>query len=89
MKFAKTFESTAKTVPNEWKPFLIHYKELKRIINQIVQELESRGLPSTLLAVLSHDGMLRREYPIDGNCELYFVKYQMCNFISETSAILT
>lgn len=44
MKFAKKLESTANELPMEWRPYLLKYKPLKKCINRIVAEMESRGL---------------------------------------------
>ncbi|KAJ2161287.1 hypothetical protein GGF46_001629, partial [Coemansia sp. RSA 552] len=41
MKFGKTIESSAKELPEEWQPYLIQYKLLKKNIKTIVQELDS------------------------------------------------
>jgi len=44
MKFAKTLENTATELPEEWRPYLLKYKPLKKCINRIVAEMESKGL---------------------------------------------
>ncbi|KAJ2617805.1 hypothetical protein H4S08_000185 [Coemansia sp. RSA 1365] len=41
MKFGKTIETNAKELPDEWQPYLIQYKLLKKSIKQIVQELDA------------------------------------------------
>ncbi|KAJ2803118.1 hypothetical protein H4R20_003014, partial [Coemansia guatemalensis] len=41
MKFGKTIETSAKELPDEWQPYLIQYKLLKKSIKQIVQELDA------------------------------------------------
>jgi len=50
MKFAKTLETTATELPVEWRPYVINYKLLKKCINRIVAEMESRGLIHQLTA---------------------------------------
>ncbi|KAJ2383374.1 hypothetical protein H4S02_005332 [Coemansia sp. RSA 2611] len=41
MKFGKTIETNAKELPEEWQPYLIQYKLLKKSIKKIVQELDN------------------------------------------------
>ncbi|KAJ2557223.1 hypothetical protein EV175_001480 [Coemansia sp. RSA 1933] len=41
MKFGKTIETSAKELPEEWQPYIIQYKLLKKNIKQIVEELDS------------------------------------------------
>ncbi|KAJ2126386.1 hypothetical protein IW147_000134 [Coemansia sp. RSA 720] len=41
MKFGKTIETNAKELPEEWQPYLIQYKLLKKNIKNIVQELDN------------------------------------------------
>ncbi|KAJ2456020.1 hypothetical protein EV183_000363 [Coemansia sp. RSA 2336] len=41
MKFGKTIETNAKELPEEWQPYLIQYKQLKKNIKQIVQERDN------------------------------------------------
>ncbi|KAJ2356355.1 hypothetical protein IWW50_001155 [Coemansia erecta] len=41
MKFGKTIETNAKELPEEWQPYLIQYKLLKKNIKKIVQELDN------------------------------------------------
>ncbi|KAF9168069.1 hypothetical protein DFQ26_001526 [Actinomortierella ambigua] len=62
MKFAKVLKSNADQMPEEWRPYLIHYKALKKRINAIVEELEDRGLPSPIIKTLLHQS-------IDGNVQ--------------------
>lgn len=44
MKFAKQIENAAHDLPESWRPHLIHYKMLKKVIPLVVGELEARGL---------------------------------------------
>ncbi|KAJ2786938.1 hypothetical protein GGI15_001099 [Coemansia interrupta] len=41
MKFGKTIETSAKELPEDWQPYIIQYKLLKKSIKQIVRELDS------------------------------------------------
>ncbi|KAJ2776881.1 hypothetical protein H4R18_005448 [Coemansia javaensis] len=41
MKFGKAIETSARELPEEWQPYVIQYKLLKKNIKQIVCELES------------------------------------------------
>ncbi|KAJ2397721.1 hypothetical protein GGI23_003432 [Coemansia sp. RSA 2559] len=41
MKFGKTIETSAKELPEEWQPYIIQYKLLKKNIKQIVEELDN------------------------------------------------
>ncbi|KAK3811163.1 MAG: SPX domain-containing protein, partial [Benniella sp.] len=49
MKFGKALETNAETMPEGWRPYVIHYKSLKRQINNIVKELDDSGLPSPVI----------------------------------------
>lgn len=49
MKFAKQLETESENIPLEWRPYLIQYKALKKLINKVTQEIESRGLSVSLL----------------------------------------
>ncbi|KAF9431615.1 hypothetical protein BGZ76_000073 [Entomortierella beljakovae] len=44
MKFGKAFETNAATMPEKWRPYVIHYKTLKKKIDAIVQELNDQNL---------------------------------------------
>jgi len=44
MKFAKTLQMTAETLPEEYKDQVLNYKKLKKSINKIVSNLESTGV---------------------------------------------
>ncbi|KAI1319374.1 hypothetical protein EDD11_004240 [Mortierella claussenii] len=69
MKFGKALETNAVTLPEEWRPYVIQYKALKKKINAIVKELDDRGLPSpiikNLLAQSMSGDMQRLEYTFD------------------------
>ncbi|KAF7732129.1 hypothetical protein EC973_006384 [Apophysomyces ossiformis] len=49
MKFAKQLESEAEDIPSEWRPYLIQYKALKKLIANVAEEIERRGLSSAVL----------------------------------------
>ncbi|KAL1916934.1 uncharacterized protein VTP21DRAFT_5131 [Calcarisporiella thermophila] len=49
MKFAKQLESSVADIPSEWRQYVLPYRALKKVINAIVSELESRGLSSQVL----------------------------------------
>ncbi|ORY99328.1 SPX domain-domain-containing protein [Syncephalastrum racemosum] len=49
MKFAKQLETEAEDIPSEWRPYLIQYKALKKLISKIAAEIERRGLSAALL----------------------------------------
>ncbi|CAO3650208.1 unnamed protein product [Mucor fragilis] len=49
MKFGKQLETEAEGIPSEWRPYLIQYKALKKLITKVAEEIESRGLSTSLL----------------------------------------
>ncbi|KAF9378681.1 hypothetical protein CPB97_009415 [Podila verticillata] len=69
MKFGKALETNAESMPEGWRPYVIHYKALKKKINAIVQELDDRGLPSPIIKNLLSKSMNgdtnRMEYSFD------------------------
>ncbi|KAG0201444.1 hypothetical protein BGX28_005725 [Mortierella sp. GBA30] len=73
MKFGKALETNAEAMPEEWRPYVIHYKALKKKINAIVKELDDRGLPSpiikNLLSQSMSGDMQRLEYSFDEDKE--------------------
>ncbi|KAF9332879.1 hypothetical protein BG006_004242 [Podila minutissima] len=73
MKFGKALETNAEAMPEGWRPYVIHYKALKKKINAIVQELEDRGLPSPIIKNLLSKSMNgdtnRMEYSFDEDKE--------------------
>ncbi|KAG0365723.1 SPX domain-containing protein [Gamsiella multidivaricata] len=73
MKFGKALETNAETMPEEWRPYLIQYKSLKKKINAIVKELDDRGLPSPIIKDLLSQSMSgdmhRLEYSFDEDKE--------------------
>ncbi|KAF9581885.1 hypothetical protein BGW38_000939, partial [Lunasporangiospora selenospora] len=73
MKFGKSLETNAEAMPEEWRPYVIHYKALKKKINAIVQELDDRGLPSPIIKKLLSQSMSgdmhRMEYSFDEDKE--------------------
>ncbi|KAI8647015.1 SPX domain-containing protein [Parasitella parasitica] len=57
MKFGKQLETEAEGIPSEWRPYLIQYKTLKKLITKVAEEIESRGLSTSLLhECLDEDG---------------------------------
>ncbi|KAG0054494.1 hypothetical protein BGZ83_011088 [Gryganskiella cystojenkinii] len=71
MKFGKALETNAESMPEGWRPYVIHYKALKKKINAIVKELDDRGLPSPIIKNLLNKSMSgdmqRLEYSFDEN----------------------
>ncbi|KAI9493199.1 SPX domain-containing protein [Zychaea mexicana] len=63
MKFAKEIESASYDLPSDWRPYLIHYKLLKKAIRLVVAELRSRGL----LDIEKGGGELNFSYGFDGD----------------------
>ncbi|CAO3684155.1 unnamed protein product [Rhizopus stolonifer] len=59
MKFAKQLETEAEDIPKEWRPYLIRYKALKKIITKVTEEIERRGLSASLLQDCSYDNNLK------------------------------
>lgn len=49
MKFGKQLESEAEDIPSEWRPYLIQYKALKKLIAKVAVEIERRGLSASFL----------------------------------------
>ncbi|KAI9493247.1 SPX domain-containing protein [Zychaea mexicana] len=49
MKFGKQLENEAEDIPSEWRPYLIRYKALKKLIAKVALEIERRGLSATFL----------------------------------------
>ncbi|KAF9942903.1 hypothetical protein BGZ67_009361 [Mortierella alpina] len=73
MKFGKALETNAEAMPEEWRPYVIHYKALKKKINAIVKELDDSGLPSPIIKNLLSQSlagdMQRLEYSFDEDKE--------------------
>ncbi|KAF9960801.1 hypothetical protein BGZ70_008487 [Mortierella alpina] len=73
MKFGKALETNAEAMPEEWRPYVIHYKALKKKINAIVKELDDSGLPSPIIKSLLSQSMTgdmqRLEYSFDEDKE--------------------
>lgn len=65
MKFAKQLETEAENIPLEWRPYLIQYKALKKMITKVTQEIESRGLSASLLHECLYDNNIK--YHFTGN----------------------
>ncbi|KAJ2083518.1 hypothetical protein H4R24_000791 [Coemansia sp. RSA 988] len=62
MKFAKTIETNAKELPDEWQPYLIQYKLLKKSIKQIVQELDATFKRLNIAPLADLDESLRVDH---------------------------
>ncbi|KAI8578981.1 hypothetical protein K450DRAFT_244419 [Umbelopsis ramanniana AG] len=67
MKFAKTLETTATELPVEWRPYFINYKLLKKCINKIVAEIETRGLIHQLTDSKDSSETQKVEYMFSGD----------------------
>ncbi|KAI7855996.1 SPX domain-containing protein [Circinella umbellata] len=63
MKFAKEIENASYDLPSDWRPYLIHYKLLKKAIRLVVAELRTRGL----LDIEKGGGQLKFSYEFDGD----------------------
>lgn len=59
-------ETAANDLPENWRPYLIHYKTLKKSIRLVVDELESRGLSTEWINTLDTDQAMRLDYIFDG-----------------------
>ncbi|ODQ79653.1 hypothetical protein BABINDRAFT_162026 [Babjeviella inositovora NRRL Y-12698] len=59
MKFAKLFEQTLReeSIPEEWIQSSIKYKQLKKCINKVVDELNDLGLEKSVLSTLIQQKM--------------------------------
>ncbi|KAI8070925.1 SPX domain-containing protein [Gongronella butleri] len=49
MKFAKTLENEAENIPVEWRPYLIQYKKLKKVISKVADEIQDHGVSVSML----------------------------------------
>ncbi|KAI9309357.1 SPX domain-containing protein [Cunninghamella echinulata] len=49
MKFAKQLETESENIPFEWRPYLIQYKKLKKIITKVADEIEHYGMSVAML----------------------------------------
>ncbi|KAI7872403.1 SPX domain-containing protein [Spinellus fusiger] len=49
MKFTKQLEAESEEIPSAWRPYLIHYRDLKRILAKVTDEIEDRGLSVSFL----------------------------------------
>ncbi|CAO3634726.1 unnamed protein product [Cunninghamella blakesleeana] len=70
MKFAKQIETEATELPQDWRPYLIQYRSLKKSLHYVVEELEARGLSSQLLNPTTSNQQLevtRYIYDLNGN----------------------
>lgn len=61
MKFGKQLETEAEDIPSEWRPYLIQYKALKKLITKVAEEIESRGLSTTLLHECLEEDVIEEE----------------------------
>ncbi|PIA14476.1 hypothetical protein COEREDRAFT_82746 [Coemansia reversa NRRL 1564] len=62
MKFGKTIETNAKELPDEWQPYLIQYKLLKKSIKQIVQELDATFKRLNIAPLADPDASLQADH---------------------------
>jgi E3 ubiquitin-protein ligase BAH len=70
MKFGKQLETEAEGIPSEWRPYLIQYKALKKLIAKVAEEIESRGLDTSLLHECLDDPTSQQEHIFDDTtCE--------------------
>ncbi|KAL0083653.1 SPX domain-containing protein [Phycomyces blakesleeanus] len=49
MKFAKQLETESEDIPSAWRPYLIQYRTLKKLVAKVADEIENRGLSATFL----------------------------------------
>ncbi|KAJ1678346.1 hypothetical protein EV182_004239, partial [Spiromyces aspiralis] len=70
MKFGKTIESAAQELPQDWRPYLVQYKTLKKSIKNIVRELDDvlQTLNIDSISPASEDGAASA-YPRSSACE--------------------
>jgi E3 ubiquitin-protein ligase BAH len=82
MKFGKQLETQAEDIPSEWRPYLIQYKALKKIITKVAEEIESQGLSANLLHECLEDDIDENatapkiKYYFTGNCHGNEVLFQ-------------
>ncbi|KAG8888207.1 hypothetical protein FRB98_008147 [Tulasnella sp. 332] len=68
MKFGKSYYTATTSLPEEWRQRAIDYKQLKKLINRVVLELEHLGLNPAVLQRLLTDapiGASNRETILD------------------------
>lgn len=94
MKFAKQLETEAEDIPSEWRPYLIQYKALKKLIAKVAEEIESRGLDTSLLhECLDDPPSPHHEHKLDNHaCEdcipkikYYFTGKEKTKFVPTTN----
>ncbi|KAI9257399.1 SPX domain-containing protein [Sporodiniella umbellata] len=66
MKFAKQLETESEDIPREWRPYLIRYKALKKMIGKVTEEIEKRGLSATLLHDCVYNNHLKYHFTVLG-----------------------
>jgi hypothetical protein len=66
MKFGKQMETASFDLPENWRPYLIHYKNLKKSIRLVVDELESQGISTEWLSNLDTEQAMKLDYIFDG-----------------------
>ncbi|KAI9015306.1 SPX domain-containing protein [Phycomyces nitens] len=49
MKFAKQLETESVDIPSAWRPYLIQYRTLKKLVAKVADEIEDRGLSASFL----------------------------------------
>jgi E3 ubiquitin-protein ligase BAH len=91
MKFGKQLETEAEGIPSEWRPYLIQYKALKKLITKVAEEIESRGLDTSLLHECLDDPTSQHEHIIDDTaCEdcvpriKYYFTGKLSSFVIKT-----
>lgn len=74
MKFAKQIETEATELPQDWRPYLIQYRSLKKSLHYVVEELEARGLSSQLLNSTTPDQLEVTRFIYDLNGKNFQLK---------------
>lgn len=77
MHFSKTYSQLLQTLPPELRENAIQYRQLKRLINQLVQELSSLGLSPTVLQQL-----LEQQNPTSLTAQIEEIR-QQCDRVSD------
>ncbi|ORZ20260.1 SPX domain-domain-containing protein [Absidia repens] len=65
MKFAKQLETESKDIPTEWRPYLIQYKKLKKLITKVADEIEKHGVSVTMLHNYLDGATYQDSLPLD------------------------
>jgi E3 ubiquitin-protein ligase BAH len=84
MKFAKQLETEAEDIPTEWRPFLLQYKALKKLVAKVAKEIQDKGLSATLLheslEIKPCDDQTQRRVP---RMKYYFIGFFLYIFYFE------